>query len=66
MPQPGSVRGEICLATGEAGLRSANIAMGAVLSIWHEYREAGLDAPENAKLPPREALEAAGVAVPVR
>ncbi len=48
-----------CKAQWDAGLRSTNIAMGAVLSIWHEYREAGLDAPENAKLPPREALEAA-------
>lgn len=33
--------------------------MGSVLSIWHEYREAGLDDPENAKLPPMEALQAA-------
>ena len=28
-----------------------NVAMGSVLSIWHEYREAGLDDPDNAKLP---------------
>ena len=28
-----------------------NIAMGSVLSIWHEYREEGLDDPENATLP---------------
>lgn len=41
------------------GLRSTNIAMGAVLSIWHEYREAGLADPENAQLPPVEALLAA-------
>ncbi|MBR3797099.1 MAG: FAD:protein FMN transferase [Clostridia bacterium] len=39
--------------------QQTNIAMGAVLSIWHEYREAGLDDPLNAKLPPMEALEAA-------
>ena len=38
-------------------LRSTNIAMGAVLSIWHEYREAGLDDPEHAQLPPVEALQ---------
>ena len=36
-----------------------NIAMGSVLSIWHEYREAGLADPEHAQLPPMEALEAA-------
>ena len=36
-----------------------NVAMGSVLSIWHEYREAGLDDPENAKLPPMEDLQAA-------
>lgn len=33
--------------------------MGSVLSIWHEYREAGLDDPDNAKLPPMEDLQAA-------
>ena len=33
--------------------------MGSVLSIWHEYREAGLADPEHAQLPPMEALEAA-------
>ena len=36
-----------------------NVAMGSVLSIWHEYREAGLADPEHAQLPPMEALEAA-------
>ena len=36
-----------------------NIALGSVLSIWHEYREAGLDDPENAKLPPMADLQAA-------
>ncbi len=33
-----------------------NIAMGSVLSIWHDYREAGLDEPWNAALPPMEEL----------
>ena len=36
-----------------------NIAMGSVLSIWHAYREAGLDDPLHAQLPPMEELEAA-------
>lgn len=40
---------------------AVNVAMGAVLSIWHDYREAGLNDPENAQLPPMELLrEAAG------
>ena len=36
-----------------------NVAMGSVLSIWHEYREAGLADPEHAALPPMDALTAA-------
>lgn len=36
-----------------------NIAMGSVLSIWHEYRTSGLDAPWEAELPPMELLEEA-------
>lgn len=35
---------------------SVNAAMGSVLSIWHDYRQAGLDDPENAALPPMEEL----------
>ncbi len=42
-------------ATGGA----VNVAFGAVLSIWHDYREAGLDDPAKAELPPMAALEAA-------
>ena len=36
-----------------------NIAMGSVLSIWHDYRTAGLDEPWNAELPPQELLDEA-------
>lgn len=36
-----------------------NIAMGSVLEIWHNYREAGTNSPESAKLPPIEDLQAA-------
>lgn len=36
-----------------------NIAMGSVLSIWHEYRTAGLDEPWAAELPPMDQLREA-------
>ncbi len=36
-----------------------NIAMGSVLKIWHNYRDAGIADPENAKLPPMEKLQEA-------
>ena len=35
-----------------------NIAYGSVLAIWHEYREAGIQDPQNAQLPPADLLEA--------
>ena len=38
-----------------------NIAMGSVLSIWHDYRTAGLDDPTNASLPPKELLSEASL-----
>lgn len=37
-----------------------NVAMGSVLSLWHESREAGINDPENAALPDRDALAEAG------
>lgn len=33
-----------------------NVAMGSVLSLWHEAREAGIEDPEHAKLPDSAAL----------
>jgi len=34
-----------------------NVALGAVLSIWHDYRTEGIEDPENAKLPPIDVLK---------
>lgn len=36
-----------------------NVAMGSVLSIWHDYRTQGSEHPEDAKLPPMKDLEEA-------
>ena len=48
-----------CQEQWEAGLRQTNVAMGAVLSIWHEYRDAGTKNPDAAQLPPMEDLQSA-------
>lgn len=36
-----------------------NVAMGSVLSLWHEAREEGINDPQNARLPDEEALRQA-------
>ncbi len=36
-----------------------NVAMGSVLSVWHDYRTAGLNDPFTAELPPKELLDEA-------
>ena len=41
------------------GTEQVNVAMGSVLQLWHNYREAGLTSPETASLPPMEQLAAA-------
>lgn len=38
-----------------------NIAYGAVLRIWHDHREAGIEDPENAKLPNQQQLQEASM-----
>ncbi len=38
---------------------ACNVALGPVLQIWHNYREAGIADPDNAKLPPMSDLKAA-------
>ena len=65
--EPVEVPGELfdliswCRQKWDEGLRSTNIAMGAVLSIWHDYRTAGNQDPEQAQLPPMEDLQAASL-----
>ena len=38
-----------------------NVAMGSVLSIWHEYRDWGISHPESASLPPMDQLQEAAL-----
>lgn len=43
-----------------------NIAMGSVLSLWHSYRNLGMDDPANASLPPMEGLISASEHTDIR
>lgn len=47
------------LALEESTDGLCNIALGSVLSIWHNYREAGLSDPDNAALPEQAELSSA-------
>lgn len=38
---------------------TVNVAMGSVLSLWHDHRAVGMDDPANATLPPMERLQEA-------
>ncbi len=38
---------------------TVNVALGSVLSVWHDYRQEGIDEPWAAKLPPMDKLESA-------
>ena len=50
----------------ESAKGQTNIAMGAVLSLWHDAREAGLENPEKAALPDPGALRAAAEHTDIR
>lgn len=47
---------QFCREIYDATGGKVNIAMGSVLQLWHEEREAGIADPENAKLPVDDAL----------
>lgn len=50
-----------CRGYYEATDKKVNVAMGSVLSLWHETRTAGIEDPENARLPEFERLEEAAL-----
>ena len=50
---------EMALKAYELTGGKMNVAAGSMLGLWHDYRTAGLDDPENAALPPMDQLEAA-------
>ena len=48
-----------CKSNYELVNGQTNVAMGSVLSIWHEYREAGLKDPSRAQIPDMQKLQQA-------
>ena len=42
-----------------------NIAMGSVLSLWHDYREMGMSDPREAELPPMDRLQEAALHIDI-
>ncbi len=50
---------EYCVSVCELSGGEVNIAMGSVLSIWHDYREAAFDDPDSAAIPTTDELLAA-------
>jgi len=52
-----------CKSNYEMCQAQVNVAMGSVLSIWHDYRDAGLENPQSAQLPPMELLQDASAHV---
>jgi len=50
---------EYAISMNELTGGKMNIAMGSMLSIWQDYRDAGIEAPETAALPPMSDLQAA-------
>lgn len=50
---------EQCIEANRLSKGYVNVAFGAVLKIWHDYREEGIDNPVQARLPELTALQAA-------
>lgn len=50
---------EQCIEANRLSKGYVNVAFGPVLEIWHDYREAGIDQPQLAKLPTLSELEEA-------
>jgi thiamine biosynthesis lipoprotein len=51
----------VCVEFYHASNGKVNVAMGPVLSIWHKYREEGLEDPASARVPSASELESASL-----
>lgn len=49
----------LCKEEAELTNGAVNVALGSMLDLWHEARTEGVEHPENAKLPDKDALEEA-------